>query len=171
MTDKTTALKKRIRIWTWIFIFFLVLSGVTAIPVKWEMDLLLSIFNPTTFSASFWMPLHEFLAEVSEGINHADEHYQFLFYGFDWLAFGHIVIAIAFYGLIKDPVRNKWLIQFGMIACVLIVPTAFFLGGMRGIPFFWKLVDCSFGLFGIIPLWMVGKWINKLEIWEGQEAN
>ena len=40
-----------------------------------------------------------------------------------------------------------------MIACVLIVPYAFVFGGLRGIPIPWRLIDCSFGVFGFIPMW------------------
>jgi hypothetical protein len=27
-------------------------------------------------------------------------------------------------------------------------------GSIREIPFFWQLIDMSFGVFGIIPLWL-----------------
>ena len=42
-----------------------------------------------------------------------------------------------------------------VIACVLVIPLAVIVNPIRGIPFFWTLVDCSFGVFGIIPLWIV----------------
>ena len=53
---------------------------------------------------------------------------QLLFYSTDWLAFGHFVIAIAFVGALRDPVRNRWLFDFGLIACVLVVPYAVVFG-------------------------------------------
>jgi hypothetical protein len=34
------------------------------------------------------------------------------------------VIAIAFIGPWRDTVKNIWVIEFGMIACVLVVPFA-----------------------------------------------
>jgi hypothetical protein len=83
-------------------------------------------------------------------------------YGTDWLAFGHFVIAIAFVGALRDPMRNIWLFQFGMIACVLLVPYAFVCGGLRGIPILWRLIDCSFGVFGFIPLWLSQRWAAEL---------
>ena len=82
----------------------------------------------------------------------ANERYPFLFYGTDWLAFGHLVIAIAFLGPLRDPVRNIWVIEWGMIACVLVIPAAMVCGPIRGIPFWWRLIDCSFGVVGILPL-------------------
>jgi hypothetical protein len=94
-----------------------------------------------------------------------------LAYGYDWLAFAHFVLAILFIGPLKDPVRNKWVIEFGMIACVLIIPFAFIAGHFRGIPVGWRLIDCAFGVIGIIPLSiclskiiMVEKEINKNQV-------
>jgi hypothetical protein len=73
------------------------------------------------------------------------------------------VIAIAFIGALKNPVRNRWLFDFGLIACVLVVPYALVFGGLRGIPFWWRLIDCSFGIWGFIPLWFCRVWSEKLD--------
>ena len=78
------------------------------------------------------------------------------------MAFGHFVIAIAFIGALRDPVRNRWLFDFGLIACVLVIPFALVFGAMRGIPFWWRLIDCSFGVFGFVPLWFCRKWLHEL---------
>ncbi|MDR1493168.1 MAG: hypothetical protein LBT05_10655 [Planctomycetaceae bacterium] len=59
-----------------------------------------------------------------------------------------IVIAISFPG----PVRNIRVIHYAMIACIGILPLSFICGLIRGIPFGWQLIDCSFDVFGIIPL-------------------
>ena len=72
-------------------------------------------------------------------------------------------IGTAFIGPLRDPVRNIWVIEFGMIACLMVIPLAFICGPIRGIPFIWRIIDCSFGLFGIIPLWFTRKWILELE--------
>ena len=50
-----------------------------------------------------------------------------------------------------------------MIACVAILPLAFICGPIRQIPFYWRLIDCSFGVFGIIPLLLCMKYIKALE--------
>ena len=50
----------------------------------------------------------------------------------------------------------------GMIACMLVVPLALICGPLRGIPFFWRLIDCSFGILGFIPLWMARKDIQRI---------
>jgi Na+/alanine symporter len=39
-----------------------------------------------------------------------------------------------------------------MIACALVIPAALIFGALRGLPFLWQLLDCSFGIAGIIPL-------------------
>jgi len=83
-------------------------------------------------------------------------------YGTDWLAFGHFVIAIAFLGALRDPVRNLWVIEFGMIACILVVPMALIFGLIRGIPLLWRLIDTSFGIFGIIPLWISRRYVLRV---------
>ncbi len=43
-------------------------------------------------------------------------------------------------------------VEFSMIACILVIPLALICGSIRGISFLGQLIDCSFGIFGIIPL-------------------
>ena len=45
-----------------------------------------------------------------------------------------------------------WVFEFGLIACVLVLPYALVMGAWRGIPFYWRLIDCSFGVLGAVPL-------------------
>ncbi len=113
---------------------------------------------PTEYSG-----LRYWIATVGQGLAYVDANYPFLLYGTDWLAFAHLVIAVAFVGLYRDPVRNKWLITFGMIACAGILPLALICGPLRHIPFYWQLIDCSFGLFGLIPLLWLRVLVKKLE--------
>jgi hypothetical protein len=89
--------------------------------------------------------------------------YPFIAYGTDWLAFAHIVIAIAFIGPWRDPVRNVWVLEFGIIACVLVIPLAMVCGPLRGIPWFWRLIDSSFGVIGAVPLVIARRLVTTLE--------
>jgi hypothetical protein len=73
------------------------------------------------------------------------------------------VIAVAFFGPYIDPVRNKWVITFGLIACVGVIPLALIAGAIRGIPLPWRLVDCSFGFFSSVPLLFIRQSICALE--------
>ena len=81
---------------------------------------------------------------------------------YPFLAFAHIIIALSFIGLFKDPVRNIWIIDWQIITCILVVPLAFIAGPIRQIPIFHIVIDCCFGIFGIIPLVICKRWINKL---------
>ena len=105
----------------------------------------------------------QWLLRIRDALAQTQAQHPFLFYGTDWLAFGHFVIAIAFIGALRDPVRNRWLFDFGLIACGLVIPYAFIFGGLRGIPIWWRLIDCSFGVFGFVPLWFCRKWARELE--------
>ena len=97
-----------------LFIFFLILSGLTAFPLQTEVSILHGILKNCSISL-----LREWITIVNDGLEATASKYPFLFYGTDWLAFAHIVIAIAFLGPLQDPVRNIWVIRFGKIACIM----------------------------------------------------
>jgi hypothetical protein len=63
---------------------------------------------------------------------------------------------------LRDPVKNIWVVEFGMIACGLIIPWALIFGIVRGIPLFWTLIDMSFGVFGVILLWVIHRDILRV---------
>jgi hypothetical protein len=147
---------RRIRLWLAVFIVGLVLSGVTAFPLTWELGLLVRWFGQGDNALAEW------LRTVHTGLVETDKHYPFLAYGTDWLAFAHLVIAVAFIGPWRDPVKNIWVIEFGLIACVMVLPLALIAGPLRGIPFGWRLIDCAFGVFGAIPLGIIRQEIRQL---------
>ena len=107
--------------------------------------------------------LTEWIDRVRDALIATNDAYPFLAYGTDWLAFAHLVIAVAFIGPLRDPVRNIWIVQFGMIACIGVIPLALIAGAIRGIPVGWQLIDMSFGVIGIIPLIIVYRLIRRLE--------
>ncbi|MCL4787564.1 MAG: hypothetical protein KJ070_12345 [Verrucomicrobia bacterium] len=151
--NREEQLRRRIKWVTWLFIIGLVLSGATAIPLNWEVGLLTSWFGLVgKTSAPATGELGRWLLAVREALQEVNAQHPLLFYGTDWLAFGHFVIAITFVGALRDPVRNVWLFTFGMIACLLVIPYALIFGAVRGIPIWWRLIDGSFGVFGLIPL-------------------
>jgi len=153
----------RTRVWLTLFVIGLVLSGVTAFPLEWDTRLLLGLLHADWSPAPEHLPtLVDWLGRVHNGIVATNRDYPFLAYGTDWLAFAHLVIAIAFWGPLKDPVRNVWVVQFGMIACIAVVPLALIAGPIRGIPWGWQLIDISFGVFGIVPLLFAYANIRKL---------
>ncbi len=139
------------------FIIALFVSGLTAIPINVELSGFLKIF-PWDTSISHWLQM------VLAAYRKVSSQHPFLLYGYDWLAFAHFVLAILFIGPYKDPLKNIWVIEFGLIACVLILPLAFVAGYFRGIPFGWQLIDCSFGVLGFVPLWICYSKIKNLEL-------
>lgn len=161
-------LRRRIVVTTWLFMAGLVLSGATAIPLNSELDWLAEwtgaqqlVAGVSTTPALSWAV---WLVKIQTTLHEVALKFPFLAYGTDWLAFGHFVIAIAFIGALRDPVRNRWLFDFGLIACALVIPYALTFGALRGIPLWWRLIDCSFGVVGAVPLWLCRQWSSQLEL-------
>jgi hypothetical protein len=155
---------RRFRFWLGLFIAGLVISGITAFPLQTELGWLVRVVHsePIRTIAEF-THLGPWIERVNEGLRATYARYPFIAYGTDWLAFAHLVIAVAFIGPFIDPVRNKWVITFGLIACAGVVPLALIAGPVRGIPLGWRLVDCSFGIIGCIPLLICRRAIRALE--------
>jgi len=164
MTLAESKLRRRIQLGTWVMIIGLVVGGITALPLQSELDILvrwLGVENLTSAQAT--TGFLKWILIVREALHATNAKYPFLAYGTDWLAFAHIVIAIAFVGALRHPLRNSWLFTFGMIASVLLIPWALFSGQARGIPIYWRLIDCAFGVGGFIPCWLCHKWVRQLE--------
>ncbi len=153
---------RRIRVMLALFMLGVVVSGLTAFPLAWEvrwLDRFLVSLGPHA-----WPPLVQWIAQVDRALATLDSyHYRFLYYGTDWLAFAHLVIALAFLGPYRDPVRNKWVVEWGMLTCAFVLPLAVWMGPLRGIPFWWQLIDCAFGVVGLCFLWPVHRMIRQLE--------
>ncbi len=161
--SRIETLRRRIRFATWVFIAGLVVSGATAIPLQWELDLTARALGIADFSSEkATAGPAKWLLKVRDALHETNTKYPFIAYGTDWLAFGHFVVALAFVGALRDPLRNIWLYPFGMMACVLVVPYALVFGALRGIPIGWRLIDCSFGVFGFVPLWLCHRWAGEL---------
>jgi hypothetical protein len=155
---------RAIRFWLLIFIAGLFLSGVTAFPIQTELRWLLSILEtPPVRRIAETTHLLPWIVRVHHALSATNAQYPFLAYGTDWLAFAHLVLAVLFIGPYRDPVRNKWIITFGLIACGGVIPLALIAGHIRGIPLPWRLIDCSFGVFGAIPLVRCKVLISELE--------
>ncbi|MEO6166906.1 MAG: hypothetical protein ABIO46_10655 [Chitinophagales bacterium] len=106
--------------------------------------------------------LNEWIHRVATGLIETDSNYPFMAYGTDWLAFAHIIIAVAFLGPFKDPIKNSRVIDWGLIACILVSPLALMAGQIRGIPFFHRIIDCSFGIIGFVILFTCRNLIVQL---------
>lgn len=145
-----------IRRWLAFFIVALLISGLTAVPLVQLTGLL------AAWTAPFGGALAEWAAYAAEAVAHVADAYPMLLYGTDWLAFAHVVIALAFIGPWRDPVRNRWVVEWGLWCCALVVLVAFAWAPVRDIPFFWRCVDASFGVIGAVPLFIVLRAIDRM---------
>jgi hypothetical protein len=148
----------KIRLLIGFFILGLVLSGITAFPLLYELNMLCSLLGVANAHSPGGYPgLTGWILLVRQGLEQTDARFPFLAYGTDWLAFGHLTIALFFIGPWIDPARNTWVIRASLIACIAVIPLALICGAVRGIPLYWRFIDCSFGIVGFIPLWLALK--------------
>src|SRR6185295_3742989 len=83
-------------------------SGITAFPIQWELNLVNTFCSQHCSNSA----VTQWITKVFEGVTQTYSLYPFMAYGTDWLAFAHIVIALAFIGPFRDPVRNIWVIEW-----------------------------------------------------------
>jgi hypothetical protein len=146
-----------------IVIFGLAINGITAFPLETEVTWLRSALAPNSVQAlAQSTSLLAWITRVQEGLAQTNRAYPFLAYGTDWLAFAHLMLAILFVGAYRDPLRNRWVITFGLIACIGVLFLALIAGPMRGIPWGWRLIDCSFGVVCAVPLFLCRREIDRL---------
>src|SRR5450631_574847 len=151
---------RTIRIWLTIFIVGLILSGITAFPLEHETAWLAAFLTTPPILPH---AIIVWINRVHMALHEDSIRAPFLAYGTDWLAFAHLTLAVLFFGPLVDPVRNKWVLQFGLIACAGVLALALVAGPFRGIPLAWRLIDCSFGVFGAIPLLIALRKTAQLE--------
>ncbi len=157
MTSSPSHLRQ-LRFLTAFIIFGLIVSGATAFPLRWELDILAQLLTPAgaDLDPAGHSGLRFWILTVRDGLHATYQNYPFMAYGTDWLAFGHIVIALFFVPVWMNPVRHQANLYVGLAACVLVFPLAFICGAIRGIPFYWQLIDCSFGLVaGVVLGYMI----------------
>ena len=146
------------------FMVGVALSGATAFPLTYEVSLLAKWLGAAPGSMpDQYSGLTEWIVRVRNGLIATDANYPFIAYGTDWLAFAHLVIAAAYAGPWRDPVRNRFVLEWGMFCCVAVIPLALICGPIRGIPFGWTILDCAFGVVGFPPLWICRRWALQME--------
>ena len=151
MTPSTALFRFRITLAG--FIAGLLISGLTAFPLLQELELgvnwlgLQDATSPIGHTGlDFW------ILTIRFGLADTYSRYPWIAYGTDWLAFGHIIIALFFIGPLLKPAESRSALYAGIAACILVIPLALICGSIRGIPLYWRMVDCSFGVIGILPL-------------------
>lgn len=165
-------LRQRIRLLLSIFIAGLFVSGVTAFPLETELRwLTASLGVDSAPRVTQLRGVVAWLVTVRDALTATNARYPFLSYGTDWLAFAHLVLAIVFVGPWREPVRNVWVIQFGLIACAAVLPLALIAGVVREIPFYWRVIDCSFGVIGALVLWPALRDVRRLELLDARTSS
>lgn len=147
-----------------LFIIGLVLSGITAFPLLLELRLLVNLIGAGNVQSTDGQTgLTYWIITVRDGLEHTYGSYPWIAYGTDWLAYGHLVIALFFISPLIQPISSKHTLYAGIVACLGVIPLAMICGPLRGIPFYWQLVDCSFGVIGILPLLYCLRLLRKME--------
>lgn len=150
-----------------IVIFGLVISGLTAFPLLHEINWISNfIANEGELNPSNYTGLAHWVLLVREGLENSYRDYPFIAYGTDWLAFAHLMIAMYFILPWLDPKRYIGVLYIGVLSSLLIIPLALICGEIREIPFAWRLIDCSFGVFCIPPLWYAIHKIRNIKLME-----
>jgi hypothetical protein len=86
---------RKFRLVLGLFIFGLVVSGITAFSLQHELDWLTRVLGIDGGSGAVGASsLDCWILTVRDGLRGSYARYPWLAYGTDWLAFGHIVIAI-----------------------------------------------------------------------------
>ncbi len=158
------------RIWLVLFSTALIASGLSAIFAREGLRMLIPLYTQGSFFYSLWPSMAEWLSQVHQAVEETYDKYPFLAYGYDWLAFGHFIIAIPFLMAIRDPLRQSWVITYGISACIAVFPFAIVFGAIRDIPFFWRGVDMMFGIGGILVLLILRRQLRALGESRGTSA-
>jgi len=138
----------------------LFVSGVTVWPAISELKMGLALLSSIGFGES---ALFSFVTQLLGSLQAIEESHPQIMYGYDWLAFAHIVLAILFWGAAKDPVRNRWVVECGLIMCALIPVLAGICIPIREIPIYWILFDLAFVPGAAIPLLIALRDVRLIE--------
>ena len=161
MTPETAV--RRFRIVLGVFIVGLMVSGITAFPLLTEMKMLANWLGVGEAASQVgYEGLTYWILTVKCGLEEVYARHPWVAYGTDWLAFGHLVIALFFIGPLIRPAEGRQVILAGIVACFLVMPLALICGPVRGIPLYWRLIDCSFGVLGAVPLFYCLSLLNRM---------
>ena len=156
-------IRRRIRVLLVLFVLGLAFGCQIVLFVEPQLAWLKDMLGPGTRMGQHFPNLSEWINHLYEGITETYSKYPFMAYCMDWLAFAQLAFIIFFIGAIIDPARNVWIIKSAMVICVMHILLAFGSGRFRGIPFFWQLLDSTFGIFGLVVLYLAYKNIKYLE--------
>ena len=88
---------------------------------------------------------------------------------FSWANMKGLALAVSMTGMVACTMlfclaAGDFDLSIGsVVACAGVIAIALISGQLRGIPLFWRLIDCSFGIFGAIPLFYCLHLIRRME--------
>ena len=155
---------RKIRICLSVVMLGLFVAGVTAFPLlhelNWISRWLVGAGHP--LDPDLHSGVVRWILTVRQGLETTYAAYPWVAYGTDWLAFGHLMIMLFFILPYREPVRYEGVLWVGIWASLLVFPLAFICGPIRGIPWYWQLINCSFGVVCIVPLGLAIREVRKL---------
>ncbi len=157
--------RTKIRICISLVMLGLFIAGVTAFPllaeINWISRLLVGEGQP--LDPALHSGIVAWVLTVRQGLENTYAVYPWIAYGTDWLAFGHLMIMLFFVLPYREPVRYEGVLWIGIWSSLLVFPLAFICGPLRNIPWYWQLIDCSFGMICIVPLGIAIREVRKLK--------
>ncbi len=162
-TVEATSIRKRIRLLLVVFVVGLAFGCQMVLFVRPELAWLNRILGPGTRTERIWPAMSAWINHLHQGITTTYAEYPFIAYCMDWLVLAQVGFMIIFIGAVIDPVRNLWIIRSGMVICLLHVVTAAVSGGLHGVPFFWQILDASFGVVGVVVLYAAYRYVGYLK--------
>ncbi len=159
---QSSDLLTRIRLCLALLISGLLLSGIATFPLVSESQWLLDHLARTIhFGAG--TPGYDWILRVHLAIAASAIAAPFLAFGTDLLALSQILFAVLFLGPYYDPIRNRWVINFGLIGCIGVLLLAFIAGPLRGIPLFWRCAYASFAIVAAFLLLLCRHYLHILD--------
>ncbi len=159
----------RIRLCLLVVMLGLFVAGVTAFPLLEEINVLsrLLVGTGASLDSSAYSGIVRWVLQVRAGLEITYAAYPWVAYGTDWLAFGHLMIMLFFILPYREPARYEGVLWVGIWSSLLILPLAFICGPLRSIPWYWQLIDYSFGVVCIVPLIIAIQEVRKLDAQRG----
>lgn len=156
---QTSGLLTRIRLCLALLMAGLLLKGLAGFPLLRESQALLDLL--AHFGAG--TPLFDWILRVHLALAATATTAPFLALSTDTLALANILFALLFLGPYRDPLRNRWVINFGLLTCVGMLLLIVIAGPLRGIPLFWRYLDASITLLYTLPLLLCRHYLHLLD--------
>ena len=158
----SSGLLTRIRLCLGILIAILLVNGITGFSLIRGSEACLNILARTAH-LSAGSPLFDWLSQVHHALVVSAGSTPFLAYSTDSLALAYILFALLFLGPYRDPVRNQWVINFGLVGCLAILLLAAIAGPLRGVAVSWRMVNACFALACALPLLLCRHYLSLLK--------